>query len=348
MYSGSHASGLELTVLAASALAAIVLSAAAPAWTPQVSGVNARLRGVSAVNDRIVWASGANGTVLRSADSGASWQRLSIPGAEKLDFRDVDAVSDRVAYVLSIGSGEASRIYKTSDAGTTWTLQFTNTDAKAFFDAMAFWDANRGIAFSDSVDGQLVILSTADGGQTWSRIPQPVLPPAIPGEGAFAASGTNVAVIGKSAVWIGTTAGRVLHSSDAGRSWSVASTGVATGEATGIFSIAFRDTRHGIVVGGNYQKEGEANDNAAVTTDGGRTWMPVKGLSGFRSVVAYLPGISPSSLVAIGPSGSDYSSDDGRTWTDVPGDGFHAFSAAPGGRSGWGVGEAGRIARLRW
>jgi photosystem II stability/assembly factor-like uncharacterized protein len=348
MYSGSHAPGLELTVLAASALGAIVLSAAAPTWTPQVSGVSARLRGVSAVDDRVVWASGANGTILHSADGGASWQKLSIAGAEKLDFRDVDALSDRVAYALSIGSGEASRIYKTTDAGATWTLQFTNTDAKAFFDAMAFWDADRGIAFSDSVDDQLVILSTTDGGQTWSRIPQQVLPPAIAGEGAFAASGTNVAVIGKSDVWIGTTAGRVLHSSDAGRSWSVASTGVASGEATGIFSIAFRDTRHGIVVGGNYQKEGEAIDNAAVTSDGGRSWTLVKGLSGFRSVVAYLPRMSPPSLVAIGPSGADYSSDDGRTWTPVSGDGFHAFSAAPGGGTGWGVGEAGRIARLRW
>jgi photosystem II stability/assembly factor-like uncharacterized protein len=339
---------LKLTVIVASVLAVIVLFAAAPAWTPQSSGVTVRLRGVGAVNDRVVWASGANGTILRTADGGTSWQKLSIPGAERLDFRDVEALSDRVAYVLSIGSGEASRIYKTSDAGTTWALQFTNTDPKAFFDAMAFWDANRGIAFSDSVDGQLVILSTTDGGRTWSRIPQQVLPPASAGEGAFAASGTNVAVIGKSDVWIGTTAGRVLRSSDAGRSWSVASTGVATGEATGIFSIAFRDARHGIVVGGNYQKESEANDNAAVTTDGGRTWTPVKGLSGFRSVVAYLPSLSPQSLVAIGPSGTDYSSDDGRTWTPIPGDGFHAFSAAPGGRSGWGVGEAGRINRLRW
>lgn len=331
-----------------SALALFAATAAPPAWTPQASGVTARFRGVSAVNDRVVWASGANGTIVRTADGGRTWQKLAVTGADALDFRDVDAVSERAAYALSIGSGAASRIYKTTDAGATWTLQFTNSDEKAFFDAMAFWDADRGIAFSDSVDGKFVILSTTDGGRAWSRVPPETLPPAVSGEGAFAASGTNVAMIGRSDVWIGTTAGRVLHSADAGRTWSIATTGVATGDATGIFSVAFRDSRHGIVVGGNYRKESEAADNAAVTSDGGKTWTPVKGLSGFRSAVTYLPQTATVSLVAVGPQGADYSADDGRTWTPIPGDGFHAFSVPPNGRVGWGVGEGGRIAQLRW
>ena len=327
---------------------ALALLMATPTWTPQTSGVTARLRGVSAVNDRVVWASGANGTILRTSDGGRTWQKLTIAGADALDFRDIDAVSERTAYVLSIGSGAASRIYKTTDAGATWTLQFTNSDEKAFFDAMAFWDPERGLACSDSVEGRFVMLATTDGGRTWSRVPQNALPPAVSGEGAFAASGTNVAVLGKSDVWIGTTAGRVLHSADGGRTWTIAATGIATGDATGIFSIAFRDDRHGIVVGGNYRKEGEALDNAASTSDGGKTWTPIKGLSGFRSVVAYLPRTPSMSLVTVGPAGADYSSDDGRTWTPVSGEGFHAFSAAPGGQVGWGVGEGGRIAQLRW
>jgi photosystem II stability/assembly factor-like uncharacterized protein len=115
----------------------VALTIVAPAWSEQSSGVTARLRGISAVNDRVAWASGNGGTIVRTSDGGASWQKLSIPGAEKLDFRDIDAVSADVAYALSIGNGDASRIYKTSDAGKTWTLQFTNTDPKAFFDAMA-------------------------------------------------------------------------------------------------------------------------------------------------------------------------------------------------------------------
>ena len=332
--------------------ALIAVALAAPAWTDQPSGVTARLRGVSAVTDRVAWASGGGGTILRTGDGGATWQRLTIPGSEKLDFRDIDAVTADVAFALSIGSGDSSRIYKTTDAGRTWTLQFSNTDPNAFFDAMAFWDSNRGIAFSDSVDGQLVILQTMDGGKAWTRVATAGLPPALDNEGAFAASGTNAAVFGRDHVWIGTGAAavaRVLRSSDGGRTWSAAATPLAAGPSSGIFSIAFRDTEHGIVVGGDYRKESEAIDNAAITSDGGRTWTAVKGLSGFRSVVTYLPGTSPLTIIAVGPQGADLSTDDGKSWTPLVGaTGLHTFSVARRGNTGWGAGENGRIMRLTY
>lgn len=315
---------------------------------PQASGVSVRLRGVSAVSERVAWASGAGGTVLRTVDAGATWVTLPVAGAEKMDFRDIDAMSDRVAYVLSIGSGDASRIYKTVDGGAQWTLQFANTDPAVFLDAMAFWDASRGIAFSDSVDGKLVILETADGGQRWSRIPQERLPAALPGEGAFAASGTNVAMHGRDHVWIGTGASRVLRSTDGGRTWAVAVAPLATSESAGIFSIAFRDATHGVIVGGDYRKEAEAVDNVAITSDGGVTWTRIKekGPSGFRSVVAPVPG-QPRAWVAVGPTGADWSPDDGRTWTPMPSDGYDTLSFAPGQPVGWTAGSRGRLARLR-
>lgn len=325
-----------------------VVAATAPGpfdWSPQVSGVTARLRGVSAVSARVAWASGADGTVLRTTDGGETWQRRPVPGGESSDFRDVDAFSDRVAYVLSIGPGEASRIYKTSDGGERWELQFKNPDPKGFLDAMTFRDEKHGLAFGDSVDGVLVMLTTSSGGRSWERVAREHLPAALPGEGAFAASGTNVAVIGQSA-WIGTNAGRVLRSADFGRTWKVALTPLATGDSAGIFSVAFRDARHGVVVGGDYKKEGEATDNAAFTSDGGATWTLVEdhGLSGFRSVVAWVPG-AEHSLLAFGPAGADWSSDDGRTWTPLPGPGFDTFSFAPEGRVGWAAGLGGRIAK---
>jgi photosystem II stability/assembly factor-like uncharacterized protein len=325
----------------------VTAGVAAATWTPQTSGVTARLRGVSAISDRVAWASGANGTILRTADGGQTWQRLSIPGSEKLDFRDVDAVTDRLAWALSIGPGESSRIYRTADAGAHWDEQFVNHDPKAFFDAMAFWDARRGIAVSDSVDGRFVIVRTADGGRRWTRIPADRLPPALPNEGAFAGSGTNVTVLAPNHVWIGTgasTRSRVLRSRDGGNTWAVADTPVASSASAGIFSIAFRDPLHGIVVGGDYQKESEAGNNAAITADGGATWTPVAGLGGFRSVVADVP--RSHSAIAVGPSGTDVSVDDGKSWTAVQGDGFHAFAIAPSGTQGWGVGEAGRIGLL--
>jgi len=324
-------------------LAALVVQAS-PAWTLQTSRVTARLRGVSAVSEKVVWASGAGGTVIRTEDGGRTWARLPVPDAAELDFRDIDALDERTAWILSIGPGDASRIYKTADAGATWTLQFRNEDPQAFFDAMAFRDARTGFAFSDSVEGRFVVLRTDDGGARWARIPAERFPPALPGEGAYAASGSNVAVRG-GRVWIATTASRVLHSGDGGASWTVAQTPLATGKAAGIFSIAFADDENGIVVGGDYTQERAAVDNAAITRDGGRTWTLVRGLSGYRSAVAWVPGLART-LVAVGPAGTDVSRDEGRTWESIEGPGFHAIAFAPHAPTGWAVGEAGRIGRL--
>jgi photosystem II stability/assembly factor-like uncharacterized protein len=182
-------------------------------------------------------------------------------------------------------------------------------------------------------------------------VPDDRLPQAQPNEGYFAASGTNIAVLGTDDVWIGTGAAaraRVLRSSDRGRTWDIAETPMLSGAASGIYSIAFRDHLHGVIVGGTYNKESEAVDNCAITRDGGRTWTLTTehGLSGFRSVVAYLPGQPGPSLIAVGPSGSDVSTDDGRTWTPVPGPGFHTFSLAHDSLVGWAAGSQGRIAKL--
>lgn len=329
----------------AAVVAALAIGQPSTTWQEQASGVTARLRGVSAVSQKVAWASGANGTVVRTTDGGASWQVRPVTGAEALDFRDVDAFSESIAYVLSIGPGEASRIFKTTDGGASWVEQFRNTDPKMFLDAMTFRDPAHGIAFSDSVDGKFVVFRTADGAK-WARIPEAALPPALDGEGAFAGSGTNVAIVSDH-IWVGTTASRVLRSDDGGRTWTVTATPHITGNATGLFSVAFRDALHGVAVGGNYSREREAVDNVVYSSDGGRTWVLARehGLSGFRSVVAHIPG-TKSSFIAVGPSGADRSDDDGRTWAPMEAPGFHAFSFAPRTTTGWGAGERGRIGRL--
>ena len=323
-----------------------VLLISSPHWTTQDSGVTARLRGVSAVNERVAWASGSGSTVLRTTDGGATWQKIFVT-SETLDFRDIDAIDEKTAYVLSIGTGSTSRIYKTTNAGATWTLQFKNEHPKAFFDAMSFWDAEHGIVFGDSIDGKFDVLVTENGGRGWTRLSQ-ALPPPLPNEGAFAASGTNIAIVGKTHAWIGTGAAakaRVLRTADGGRTWQVAETPLAAGPSTGIFSIAFRDRQHGAIVGGDYTKEKEAVNNIALTSDGGATWHLATGLTGFRSVVAYAPGTK--TMIAIGPAGGDYSTDDGQSWKPIEGGGFDTFSFVRGKPIGWGTGANGRLGMLR-
>ena len=338
----------------AAGLVVLALSQQAPGhrftWQAQTSGVAARLRGVSAASEHVVWASGEKGTVLRTADGGARWTKLTVPDAAALDFRDVDAVSDSTAYLLSIGKGAASRIFKTTDAGAHWQTQFTNEDPGAFYDAMTFWDARRGLAISDSVNGSFVILTTRDGGATWTRVPAGALPPALPNEGAFAGSGTNIAVAAGGRAWIGTGAAarsRVLRTADGGATWAIAETPLNASESAGIFSVAFRNPREGMTVGGDYRQERSAENVAAFSSDGGVTWKAIRGLGGFRSAVAPVPG-TPRSWVAVGPTGADLSPDNGQSWVPIQGEGYHAFAFAPRGHAGWGVGEGGRIAKLTW
>ena len=321
-------------ILARLSPAAALLVAASATWTPQTSGVTARLRGVSAVNDRVVWASGTERDGAADDRRRRHMEAVPVPDAAQLDFRDIDAFSESTAYVMSIGNGEASRIYKTVDGGRQWTLQLANKDPKIFLDAMAFWSPDAGIAFSDSVDGQFVIFSTTNGGRTWERVPADRLPPALPNEGAYAASGTNVAVSAQRMSGSPPPPRACCTRPIAGSTWTVAQTPVATSAAAGIFSIAFRDARTASSSAATIQKEREAVDNAAVTADGGKTWTLVKGSLRlpFR---CRLPAGIEAHLDCRRPPRSRLSTDDGSTWTPVPGPGFHASaSRRPAGSAG--------------
>jgi photosystem II stability/assembly factor-like uncharacterized protein len=320
-------------------------SGAQYAWAEEKSGVDVRLRGVSAVNSTVVWASGNNGTFLRTTD-GAYWETGVVPGAADLDFRDVHAVSASTAYLLSAGLGAKSRIYKTVDGGKSWALQFLNQEPDAFFDGFAFWDATHGIAFGDPVNGKFSIIRTNNGGASWSPIPSANLPVAIPGEAAFAASGSSITVFGQNDVWFATggAAARVFHSGDRGFTWSVANTPIVSGtESAGIFSIFFLDRKTGFVVGGNYQQEKVSGANFARTIDGGNTWTLGPKLPGYRSAIVAISSLPL--LIAVGPSGVDTLLPNENSWHSETDLSFDAISFTSG--IGWAVGANGRIARRK-
>jgi photosystem II stability/assembly factor-like uncharacterized protein len=338
----------DTRILAAALLAACAAAPSAPdpgtaRWRELPTGSDASLRGLSVRSAEVCWASGTGGTVLRTVDGGRTWRKLPVPGGESLDFRDVEALDDDTALVMSAGA--PARIYRTGDGGRNWTLVHEDPRPGAFFDGMAFADRAHGCAFGDPVDGAFVVLVTQDGGRSWRAVAPEALPTPGDGEAGFAASGSNLCARGQ-ALWIvtGGTRSRCLSSRDGGASFGPAPLPLRQGAPSqGAFSVAFADDLRGVAVGGDHREPDAGEGTAAFTIDGGAHWQPsATGALGYRSGVAWLPG---GSCVAVGERGGSFSRDGGRSWQPLPGPGFHAVCAGPHG-SVCAAGSGGRVARL--
>jgi photosystem II stability/assembly factor-like uncharacterized protein len=322
-------------------------------WQATPTGSTSQFRGLAAVSKDVAWIGGSAGQVLRTLDGGKHWQNVSPPGAEALQFRDVEAFDAKRAVVLSIGNGEDSRIYRTVDGGKSWTETFRNTDAAAFYDCFAFNDAKHGLALSDPVNGKFRIAATSDGGKSWKVQPTAGMPAALPDEFAFAASGTCLVAGPDRTAWFASGGGdrpRVFRTVDGGWHWKVTDSPMASGAAAGIFSLAFRGGLFGVAVGGDFEKPTEAVKAASVTYDGGRSWKLVpanKAPKGYRSGSHFVPW-SLSTVIAVGPSGSDVSFDGGRSWKQFYDGSFDSVECAGhGSQAGcWASGAKGAVARL--
>jgi photosystem II stability/assembly factor-like uncharacterized protein len=349
-----------------------------PKTTPQTSGTAQLLIAVSPVNDRVVWAAGTGGTYVVTTDGGNTWKSAVVPGAEALQFRDVQGVSDKIAYLMSIGNNTTDfKVYKTVDGGATWTIQFTNETVNAFYDCFAFWTPDRGITHSDSVNGVFPDIRTTDG-KTWQSIAAN-MPPALSGEASFSASGTCIATQGDRNAWIttgGASIARILATRDGGKTWNAYDTPLVSSPSAGGVSVAFRDSQHGILGGGDLASNASAD--AATSDDGGQTWTLTNKppLSGAIFCLAYVRGNQlhdddrgdgaygqndgegfdhnlDRAVVITVETEPDFSSgsaawtpDEGRTWYPIPGaSGYWAVGfASP--RAGWFVGNNGQILKI--
>ncbi len=316
-------------------------------------GMRTSLRGLHAGHERRFWAGGSTGTVLRSDDNGATWHRIGVEGADEFDFRDVQPLDGSTALLMTAGT--PARIYRTDDAGHTWTVVLDDPHPDAFFDAMAFFDDARGVLFGDPVDGAFTIYRTDDGGRTWTRVPASTLPTPRVGEVGFAASGTNTCARDDGTVLIGLggtgPTARVLRSDDFGRTFEAIETPMPASETSGIFSIAHVGGTRWIAVGGDFAnptRDPETGVRAIVSDDDGRIWRPAQ-----RSPAAYCssvasPANSDSLVIACGSEGVYISGDGGETFTTLDLPGFHACAWSEGTRSATLMlaGSAGRMARI--
>ena len=353
-----------------------VLTAIAPfglkaQWTIQTP-TTADLRGIDNVGKGVAWASGTNGTVLRTEDAGYLWQTCTIPpGAEHLDFRGIQAFDANTAIVMSSGTGDQSRLYKTTDGCQTWTLLFTNPDKDGFWDAIKFQDKNFGVLLGDPVGRKFFARQMADGGRTWRLLgDDKALATVDPNAGIFAASNSSVALrpnrppfskCNYSQLWFGTGGSQGpkvfrfdldFHPacSDVGiYRWMSANVPMAGSNASsGIFSLGAEDDYRLVAVGGDYLKPDDRKGTAAFSEDGGKTWQAATTPPhGFRSAVAY--DAPTKTWITVGPNGTDISTDDGRNWRAL----HPAANEAPDADQHWNalslpyvVGPHGRIGIL--
>ncbi len=346
-------------------LFAIIAFATSQSSAPQTlhSGEDSNLRGLSISRDntQILWATGSNGVILRSPDAGKSWTRLHIDNADSADFRGVQSFGTDIAYVFSVGTDNKSHIYKTSDAGQTWHVKYSDPRPAFFLDALVCRTEKICYAISDPIDGKFPILHTEDG-EHWSELPKSSEPAALPTEGVFAASNSSLILCGPNKADIlfatGGPAARVFHSADNARTWRFAKTQILSGNASsGIFSIACKD-RTVVAVGGNYRDPTLTKSVAAYSTDLGATWhlaeLPPTGFRSSVAPVAAAPhtgpiitaGRTPKSAqtwIAVGPTGADsvdISPDNSVLWTQLNHDNSnvllpftpgHALTAGPNG-----------------
>ncbi len=235
------------------------------------------------------------------------------------------SLTDKAMYYVNIAS--PAFVFKRSKSEDG--IKYQESHSKAFYDAMDFWNDKEGIAIGDPTEDCMSIIITRDGGESWTKLSCDALPKAKEGEAAFAASDTNIAIVGDH-TWVATggMSSRILYSSDRGHTWEVYDTPIIQGkQTTGMYSIDFYDEYQGFAIGGDYTKPNDTLSNKIRTSDGGKTWQVVADAKspGYRSCVQYIPGREGKELVAIGFKGIDYSSDAGDTWTHLSDEGFYTI-----------------------
>lgn len=311
-------------------------------WQQRMTPVEASLRGLSAVSESVAWASGSGGTWLKTRDGGVTWDHGVIDALDTVDFRSIHGFDSLRA--VAVSAGQPAVIYKTYDGGRSWILKHKESK-EAFLDGISFADAQRGYVFGDPLGGQWMILETLDQGETWNSLPN--LPAAASGEGGFAASSSSFLAVGNH-LWLGSggTESNLHHSSDGGLNWEKFSSPLIQGEASqGIFALEKLADGGIICVGGDYLRSELIDRNAGLFYSEGKSWKNILQLPrGYRSGVCYWE--RWNLVLAVGPTGTDFSKDNGNIWNAFSEEGFHAVRTSQDGRSVWASGSNGRVARL--
>ena len=307
-------------------------------------GKSTSIRGLSVVDDSVAWISGSKGTIAITTNGGKTWNWQQVKGFEKADFRDIEAFSAKEAIIMS--SGTPALILKTIDGGASWQEKYQNADKAYFFDAMDFVDKKRGYVLGDPISGKFVLMETKDGGETWLPFKNP--PDALPGEAAFAASGTclrlkedNIIIVTGGAYARKLT---LLNNNSSTDKWIIRDLEIKHGKPSqGAFSIFPGGCE--VVVGGDYEKALLTDSVAQYrcydgTDNSGLTNLSKTQPSGYQSCVEY---IQDEIFISTGTPGSNITKNGGKTWAKIDDASYNVCRRARHGKLVILAGDGGKI-----
>lgn len=326
-------------------------------WNIQSAHTSADLRAIHSIGNGIAWASGTNGTVLRTADGGDHWENCAMPpGADALDFRGIQAFDTNTAVVMSVGKGNLSRLYKTTDACRSWRIVFTNPSNDGFFDAISFSKPSptghveaSGALIGRPVGGAFAIFLSDNDGENWRPWGRGGFgwkgacgerrPKASKGEALFSASNESVIEFFSSNflfVTGGLSGARLvysdLHDFDGPPCWITLSSvelPLARDGSAGAFALAAKQNTYFplrlMVVGGDSTKPDEVSGNAAFLSSKDGAHLPLSSYFDVTTPVTPPHGFrsavaydaSTNTWITVGPNGTDISADDGRNWRSL-------------------------------
>ena len=293
------------------------------------------LRGLSVVSDKTLWVSGSGGTVGLSLDGANNWKWMIVKGFEKRDFRDIEAFNDSTAIIMAID--EPAYILKTSDAGNSWKTVYTNAEKGMFLDAMDF-NGKNGIVVGDPIRGKFFVARTDDAGETWQDVPFANRPIADSGEACFASSGTNIRLL-KNNKPILISGGASSHLFLQNKKLLLPI--IQGKESTGANSVAYKNKKTFIAVGGDFNLKDVKEKNCFITYNAGKSWKaPVVSPSGYRSCIEF---IKQNTWITCGLNGIDISLNDGKEFKQISTEGFHVCRKSPTGNVVYFAGSNGRV-----
>tara|TARA_R110001592_G_scaffold131477_1_gene345321 strand:- start:79748 stop:80797 length:1050 start_codon:yes stop_codon:yes gene_type:complete len=306
----------------------------------------AGFRGISAVSDDICWFSGAEGQVYRVEAASNQVFNCSPAGFNESDFRDIHAFSASKAIILSAGLPAVMLL--TEDGGESWQEVYRNEAEGIFFDALDFWDDQRGLAFSDAIGQALPIIETKDGGKTWTAIDPALIPPSHLNQGGFAASGTSLKTYGKgqAIIGLGGKESTIFLTQDYGKSWHRAFTPIDQGtDSKGIFSFSFIDEKRILVAGGDYKGDSLSDECISISENGGYSWKVSQEsrISLAGKYISNIIAIDEKQWLAHSRFGAYFTEDAGRSWQSFP---FTYYSGSLAENYIWLSGPKGDLARV--